>query len=153
MKKICFSLLSVLLFAAVPRAADLSSMGDWSETINATNLIAGAGSDLTSQYESTTGTTTLTISSVPGSWHVKVRRSDATWHLNFTLWVKRTSDGSGSGAISGGTSYVEASSMDTEIFSGSGERSNITLQYKLTGMSKNVSPSNYSASAIFTVVE
>jgi hypothetical protein len=142
----------MLWLTAGGRAADITVAGDWFRTIDKTDLTAGAGSDLASQYESATGVTTVSIANTSGAtWRVTARRSDATWNSNVSLWVKRTSDGSGSGSISGGTTYVQLSALDTEVFSGTGDRSNVTLQFKLTGMSKSVAPGTYSTTVIYTV--
>lgn len=145
--------LSLLLSLAIAApGADVSSVGNWTETIDASDLIAGAGSNVTSQYESVTGSTTLDIvNTAGGSWRIVARRSDGTWHGNLTLFVRRTSDGSGSGSVLSGASYVQLSTLDTEIFTGTGDRTNIAVQLKLTGMSKDVSPNTYSSGIIFTV--
>ena len=141
------------MLAVVTLGADVSSSGNWTEMIDASDLVAGAGSDVTSQYESGSGAATLTISNTAGaSWRILARRSDSTWHGDFVLAVRRTSDGSGSGAVIGGSSYTQLSTLDTEIFSGSGDRSNIAVQYKLTGMSKIVSPNLYSSGITFVLL-
>lgn len=145
------------LLATKSEAIDLSAAGGWGETIDASDLVAGAGTNLVDTYESFTDATYLTISDCiddSDSWRVDARRvGEDGWYSDFTLYVKRTSDGSGNGSISGELSYVEITSTDTQIFSGTGDRSNITIQYKLTGMSINVSPSNYNTMVLFTVVD
>lgn len=143
--------LTLALAIATP-GADVSSVGNWTEIIDANDLIAGAGSNVTSQYESVTGSTTLDIvNTTGGSWRIAARRSDGTWHGNFTLSVRRTSDGNGSGSILGGASYVQISTLDTDIFTGTGDRTSIAVQFKLTGMSKDISPNTYSSGIIFTI--
>lgn len=141
----------LLLFAlcGTSQAADLTSSGDWVETITAANLVSGAGSDLQAQFESISGVSTLTISIAPGAWSLRVRVSGG--HGDVTVHVKRTSAGSGSGSISGGTAYLALTGSDTELFSGSEDRSSVSLQFKLTGLSQNVSPATYLSSIIFTV--
>lgn len=125
--------------------------GNWSETIDASDLQAGAGSDLKSTYESAADAGLLTISDTAGgAWRVDVRRSDTTWHTNFTLSVKRTGDGSGGGSISGGTEYQAISTTNVEFFSGAGDRG-ILLQLKLDGMSLGIPPGAYSTTIIYTV--
>jgi hypothetical protein len=126
-------------------------MGDWTETLTASHLAAGAGSDLSNQLESIAGVTTLTISDAPGDWKIRARRSSSRWNDNFALFVKRTSAGSGSGSISGAESYVEITGNDVEILAGSEDRSSISLQFKLTGLASNVAAATYLSSIIFTV--
>ena len=70
-----------------------------------------------------------------------------------TLYVKRTGDGSGSGAVHGGSSYVVVETSDTDFFEGSGDRTDITVQYKVSGISINVPPGTYSTVITFTVVD
>ena len=151
MKPILWKTLFVLALSGASQSADLTSGGDWVASVTAANLVSGAGSDLQAQFESVSGVTTLTITNVSGAWSLRARRSGSQWHGDVTAYVKRTSDGSGSGSISGGTAYVALASTDTEIFSGSGARGSISLQFKLTGLSKTVSPATYLSSIIFTV--
>lgn len=152
MRTTCWRAALALLFvAASAAAADLTSLGDWTETLTAADLVGGAGTDLPNQLESVAGVTTLTISNAPGAWTVRVRRGSGHWNNDFALFVKRTSAGSGSGTISGGESFVEITGTDSEIFSGSEARSGVSLQFKLTGLARNVSAATYSSSLIFTV--
>ena len=152
-----FLLVPILLFLTRAEAIDLSATGGWSETVDETDLVSGAGSDLVDTYESTTDATTMTIYNCTGdtdNWRLDVRRIDeGGWHQDFTLYVKRTSDGNGNGSISGGLSYIEITTTDTQLFSGAGDRSNISIQYKLTGMSINVLPDTYSKTITFTVAD
>jgi hypothetical protein len=157
MGRALFLLFSLWLFLAKVEAIDLSATGGWNETVNELDLISGAGSNLVDTYESTTEATNITISNCTDdsdNWRVDVRRVDeGGWHGDFTLYVKRTSEGAGSGSISGELFYIEITFTDTPFFSGSGDRSNINIRYQLTGMSIDVSPNNYHTTVIFTVVD
>lgn len=138
------------------RAIDITVSGDWSRTITASDLQAGAGSDLASTYESASNQASITISGTGGNtdaWRVDVRRTDTTWHANFTLSVKRTADGSGGGGISGGTAYQAITTTDASFFSGTGDRTGVTAQLKLEGMSVQVPPATYSTTITYTVVD
>jgi hypothetical protein len=152
-----FFLVPFLLSLTRAEAIDLSATGGWSETVDETDLVSGAGSDLVDTYESATDATTMTISNCTGdtdNWRLDVRRIDeGGWHGDFTLFVKRTSDGEGNGSISGGLSYIEITTTDAQLFSGAGDRSNISIQYKLTGMSITVLPDTYSKTVVFTVAD
>ena len=146
-----------LLLLTKAEAIDLSTTGGWTETINEFDLVSGAGSDLIDTYESATDATSMTISNCTGdtdNWQLNVRRiDDGGWHGDFTLFVKRTSNGVGNGSVSGGLSYIEITTTGTQLFSGAGDRSNILIQYKLTGMSINVLPATYTETITFTVVD
>ena len=151
-------LILISLFPALARveAIDISATGGWIETIDASDLISGAGSDLIDAYESISDATSIDISNTANkndNWRVDVRRSDGTWHGDFTIYARRTSDGNGQGSVSGGLSYTVITTTDTQFFSGAGNLANIDVQYQLTGMSVSVSPTIYSTSVVFTVVD
>ncbi|TET45598.1 hypothetical protein E3J62_07380 [candidate division TA06 bacterium] len=138
--------------------ADISitASGDWTRTIDANDLQSGAGSDLTSTYESATDQVTIDISGTLGdldNWRVDVARIDFAWHSDLHQYIKRTSDGTGGGSISGGTSYQEVINTWQTFFSGSGDRSNIAVQLKLTGVSIQIPVNNYSAMIFFMVID
>ena len=151
-----FSVL-LLSFVSTAEAIDISATGGWGETIDQADLVSGAGSDLIDTYESTTGATSIDISNTldeNDNWRVDVRRVDAGgWHGDFTLYAKRTSNGNGPGIVSGGLSYMEITTTDSELFSGAGNLNTIDVQYELAGMSIGVLPDNYSTTVIFTVVD
>jgi hypothetical protein len=67
------------------------------------------------------------------------------------LFVRRASAGNGAGSIAGGEAFVEVGDTDVELFSGSGDRSNISLQLRAQGLIRTVPPGNYSSSLVFTV--
>lgn len=155
----------LLLLSAIPiflslfagaEATVISASGGWSETIDEFDLVSGAGSDLKPTYESAANATILSISGCADNndtWRVDVKRVDNAWHGDFTLYVRRTSEGAGGGSISGGDSYIEVKTVDGEFFYGAGDRSDINVQYKLSGMSVRVPPGIYSSTIIYTVVD
>jgi hypothetical protein len=151
MKSSLPKLFALLALPALAHGADLTSSGDWVESITAANLVAGAGSDLQPQFESFPGITTLAISTAPGAWTLRARLGGSGGHSDVTVYVKRTSGGSGSGSISGGTAYLALTGSDAELFSGTADRGSISLQFKLTGLSRKVAPATYLSSVIFTV--
>jgi hypothetical protein len=135
---------------------DLSLVGAWSEPIGASDLVSGAGSDLADAYESTVDEVVITIATTTGAgdnWRVDVRKSDTNWPSSFKLWVQRTSDGTGPGSITGGTTYQQVTGSDASFFSGAGDRSNVDVRVKLTGASVSELPDTYVASLIYTVVD
>lgn len=151
--------LALLLACATPRvgrALDVSVSGAWSEAIDAADLQAGAGSNLIDTHASSAGIVTVAIAATvdaADTWRVEVRRTDTTWDAGVALWVHRTSDGTGPGSISGGGSYVEVGTTDAALFTGAGDRSSISLQFRITGMSVGVSPDAYLSTVTFTVVD
>lgn len=146
----------VMLLACVQaQAVDVNAIGGWTETIDATDLVGGAGTNLIDTYESPTASTVLEVDDAPPSnrWYVVVRSSDINWHGDFTLYVKRTSDGTGPGDITDGTAYIAIETVDSAFFSGTENRSNINVQYRLTGMSVSIPPGIYSTTVTYTVTE
>jgi hypothetical protein len=132
-------------------AQDISAVGGWTETIDSADLASGPGSDLANTYESVSGASTLAVT-YSGSWKVDISKTDTWWSPDLSLYVIRTSDGSGSGSVSGGLSYLEVSTVETEFITGTEDRTGLDVKYRLTGMSVGISPSTYSTSVTFTVL-
>jgi len=136
--------------------ADITATGNWSGTIDSSHLTGGAGTDLISIHTSGSEQVSITISNTAGDWdfwRVDVRKSDTNWHADLALSVRRTSPGSGTGSISGGTDYVAAGDLDTAFFNGRGDRTDVYVKLQLSGVSVQVVPDTYSASIVFTVVD
>jgi len=157
MKNTVQHILTLLLFLLISSygicwAVNITITGSWAETIDASDLQAGAGSDLIDTYESASNTVAIDIIT-PTNWRVDVKKSDTNWHANFQLYVRRTSDGSGSGSISGGTSYQEITDTDQSFFNGTLDRSNITGQLELTGVSVQIPVDTYTTTVYYTVVD
>ncbi len=149
-----FFILLLLFFPHSAYGIAITAAGSWTETINSSDLASGAGSNLSNNYESSSNATTLEIENCSGdgdNWRVYVRRSNVNWHNDLHIYVQRKTDGDGGGSISGGDSYHVITDSDTQFFSGAGNRSNIKLQYKLSGMSISVPPNAYSATITYTV--
>ena len=124
--------------------------------MTSSDLAGGAGSDLVPSKESSAGQATLDISATASSedqWRVDVSRSDSVWPSGLDLDVRRSSNGSGAGSISGGTSYLSIGSSPATFFSGSGDRTSIGLQLRLTGLSVSIGPDTYSTTVTYTVVD
>lgn len=151
-------LISLVGFIAISgqraRAAiNLTVTGSWNLNITAGDLISGAGSDLKSTYESDKRAITIDITRSEKNWQVDVCKSDTNWPNNFHLYVKRTSNGSGSGNISGGTTYQEVTDTDKYFFSGEKKCRRINIQLKLSGVSIAIPPNSYITTIIYTVTE
>lgn len=151
--KLLFNIIAIsgLQLIAGIAFADLSASGNWMENVTAAHLVSGAGSDLTHEFESASGSTTLAIFNLPagGAWRLFARKADSSWSDDLLIYVRRASGGSGT--ISGGESYIQITNADTEIFSGTGDQSSIAIQTKLSGMSKTISPNTYNTAVIFTL--
>ena len=150
---------TVVLVAVISVPADAISIvvtGVWAEIVDKTDLQGEPGSSLHSTYESAADEVVIDITGTSGSsdnWRVDVRRSDTKWHEDLVLWVRRTGDGNGDGAISDGTIYQQVTTTDTELFSGSGDRTTIDIQEKLTGVSTQMLADDYATTLTYTVVD
>jgi hypothetical protein len=149
-------ILGVLVANGAAAAISVNAVGSWSRTVAASDLVAGAGSDLHSSYESAAAQVSLHISGATDkddAWRVDVSKTNGTWSGAFHLFVRRTGNGDGAGSISGGATYQEIGSMATAFFSGAGDRTSIPLQLELSGMSVQASPNTYSTTVTYTVVD
>ena len=135
------------------QAIDITVTGDWLLTIDASDLQAGAGSDLEPNYTSASDAVQIDISNTAGNWRVEVKRIDSNWHGDFQLSVKRTSDGTGSGTISGGTTAVTVTQTDQEFFTGSSDRSDVHVELTLENVSVKIPPDTYTTTVYYTVVD
>ena len=151
----------VLLLAAalipaegVWAAVSIRVSGSWFETVDETDLVGGAGSELKSTFESAADQVSITLLGAgQGGWRVDVRKVDTDWHSDLGLYVRRTSDGSGSGQIAGGTSYQQVTDTYQEFFRGSSNRRDVGVQLMLDGVSADLPGGNYLTTVYYTVVE
>ena len=145
----------IIFFADKTEAIDITAVGSWSLSITSSDLVAGAGSDLKSDYESALDAVSISISATAGasdSWRIDVKKVDANWHGDFILYIKRTSNGTG-GSISEGTAYQEVTNNSTSFFSGSDEVSGVKAQLKLSGASIQIPIDTYTTTVYYTVVD
>jgi hypothetical protein len=145
----------IIFFAGKTEAIDITAVGSWSLSIDSADLVAGAGSDLKSDYESVADAVSISISATAGasdSWRVDVKKVDTDWQGNLILYIKRTSDGTG-GSVSGGTAYQEVTDVDTSFFSGSDDVSGVKAQLKLSGVSIQVPIDTYTTTVYYTIVD
>ncbi len=138
------------------RAMDIALTGGWSVAIGPADLASGAGSDLRGHVDSTATEVLLDISLTTGNadaWRVDVRRIDSLWDAGLHLWVRRAGEGSGTGTILDGLGWVEIGVTNTPFFEGSGDRDDVPVQLRLTGLALGVSPEAYLASLQYTIVD
>jgi len=78
---------------------------------------------------------------------------NTSWQSEVILSVQRKGDGSGAGSISNGTSYTTVGTSDVYFFEGTGDKTDIPVQYEISGMSISMPPGTYSTTLTFTVVD
>lgn len=142
----------LLSFISSARASDISAAGVWSPSLTASDLAAGAGSDLRSPIESGSGQVALTISNTAGaSWTVTVRNDGVLWPAGVHISVRVASVGSGTGSVSGAGAYLMLGGAAQTLLSGTGDRSGVQLQFKLDGVSVRNSFGNYSTNIVYSL--
>jgi len=141
----------LLSFCGITLAITIGVSGNWSKTIDSSDLQSGAGSDLNDTYTSSTDTVTVDISGTVGDWQLDVKKIDSNWDAGLVLYVKRTTDGTGFGSISQGTTYQQVTDIDQNFFNGTDDRSNIKVQLQLTGVSIQIQPDIYTTAVYYTV--
>jgi hypothetical protein len=147
--------LGILLLAGVAvraSALDIAAQNAWSFSLGRGALAAGAGSNIAQPVDSGSMLLTIDVTNSGGAaWVVKARRSDLQWASGAGLSVRRVSDGSGTGSITGGNAYVGVNGSDQTVFSGSGDRTGIRVQLRLDGASIAIAPGNYGTTVVYTV--
>jgi hypothetical protein len=128
--------------------------GSWSEIVNS---VPYAGNDFQNTYESATDQVTIDVLGTAGvsdQWQIVVKKSNVDWHNDLHFFVKRTSDGAGAGSISDGMAdYVEINDINQYFFSGSGNRRDINIQLKLSGVSVRMPFGRYSIRILYSLFD
>lgn len=151
-----FFIIIALFFLNITVAQRLKSSGNWNESFGATE-IENAGYDYDSYYESKSNQTKLTITPIPNSWYNKyympftvfVYKEDQNWNENLNLEVKVSSTDHGN---SSGTQYQSITNYSTQFFDTVGRRTNIPIQYRISGLSVTIPAETYSVEIVYTVL-
>lgn len=144
--------IAVLGFTSTALASDVSAVGSWSASLTSSDLAAGAGSDLRSPVESGASQVALGISNTAGgAWTVTVSTDASLWPSGATLSVRVVSTGNGPGTASSGGTYLILGGAGQTLLSGTGDRSNVQLQFRLNGVSVRNSIGTYSTSILYSV--
>lgn len=148
-------LISCFLLFNFAEPANISISGNWSRIIDASDLQSGPGSDFNPAIESATDQIVMGITGAGGrSWRVDVSRIDTNWHANFVLSIRRTNGGTGGpGSVSGGLTYLEILPTNQTFVTGQSNRTGITFQERLEGLSVSIPPGTYTTTVRFTVTE
>ena len=128
----------------------------WDKTLSASDIYQ-AGYDYNSFYESSTNETKITISPIPNSsynrkymnFKVFVHKEDYNWHNDLSLELKVSSTSHGN---STGTQYQELTNYPSLFFETIGKKTNIPIQYKISGLSVTIPADTYYVEIIYTVL-
>lgn len=155
---ILIAALGIAGIAAAPKVRITVSQQNtaWSDVdVGPTDIIGGPGGDFAAEYESVVDFKLLDIKNANGNWRIDIRKTDAVWDSNVTLYVRRSSDGTGGTTITGGTAYQAVTNTDATFFSGSGDWSNIGVQFKVSGAyaSAGVDIGTYTTTLTYTITD
>jgi hypothetical protein len=150
--------LGIVLLAAGPAVAviNITVTGSWNQSIDKNNLTGGVGTNLTNTFTSAQNTNLITITGATSkrdNWQINIKRINTTWVGSLLVFAQRTSNGTGTGTISGGQAYIQVTTTDTTFFTGAGNRNGIQIQLQLTGASLTVPPNQYSTTIQYTVID
>ena len=148
-------LLAAFVAWNLAQAATITITGSWSRVIGAGDLTGGPGSNLTATYTSATNQVLMGVTGAGNrNWRVDVRRIDTIWHADFVLSIRRTNNGTaGPGTVTGGTNYLQITATSQTFVTGRRNRTGITLQERLNGVSVSIPATAYTTTILFTVVE
>jgi hypothetical protein len=156
MKNLIFICILVISNCLYSQKDKLTVSGNWSKTFSASD-ISDAGNDYPNSFISSTNQSLITVS--PGgnstnyiNINVLVHREDIAWDNGLNLKIKRSTIGNGS--ISGGLTFQTINTTDSNLFSCTGNHTNVPLQYEITGISVllPVPVEPYSTTVVFTLM-
>jgi hypothetical protein len=128
--------------------------GTWSVSSLSSN-VTSAGTNYTHTEESGASHTLLKVTALL-LYSVSVHQSVASnWDSELLLSVKRTGNGTGSGTIANGTTYIQLTTSPQTFFTGSLglglSRDNIPVQYKIAGLSVMLPVKTYTTTVQYTI--
>ena len=126
--------------------------GKWTIKLDETDLVGGAGTDFVSPLESAADKVDIDITNPAGNWRMYIRRVDSVWNPNIRIYARRTTDGTGTGTISGGTNYQEITTSDVSFFSGTLDRTSIKVQL-MVDFSVAVGINDFTTAITYTVTD
>jgi hypothetical protein len=126
--------------------------GRWTIDLDDTSLSGGAGTDFASPVESAADLVDVDVSNPQNAWRIDIRRTDSVWHANLRIYARRTTDGTGSGTVSGGTTYQEITTVDQPFITGTLGRSNMKVQLAVD-VEVSVGIDNFSTTIYYTATD
>ena len=141
-----------LAMNAGANAAGLTLIGNWFTSIGSGDLVMGPGTDFRPTFESGATGATMGITNTNGApWILYVRRETSTLPPAVSIAVRRTSNGTGNGSISGGTDYLVVTDDEQILFQGVGDRNGIGQQLRLAGISIKQGAGAHSCNLIYRI--
>lgn len=149
-------LLAAALAAKGGLSAEVRVMGLCAGTVGPKGLLASWRTKDTASYRSARDQVLMTVcntASPQSAWRIDIKRDDLNWPKGVKLRVRRTGEGMGGGLIAGGRSYREIGPSYRTLCTGTGDRTNIPLQFELTGVSLEIPVGTHATTITYTVIE
>ncbi|MBN2542783.1 hypothetical protein JXI42_07925 [bacterium] len=153
---VCFVLISILFFSTSAYAEiKLTVSGNVNLALDKKDIAKNTTNVFEVTHPAIIDAVALNVSDShqDSKWTVKVKLADSDWASDFEVFIKRTSDGNGAGSIEGEREYQLITDSYEELFQGEGDRSNVTVQFKLAGASENLPAGQYSLPFKFEIVQ
>ena len=147
---ILFSLSLSILYTAPKPKVSIRVGGRWTLNLDENDLTGGPGTDFPDTWESASDLIDIDITKTDNTWEVEISKSDATWPSQVNIYARRTTDGTGDGTITGGTTYQEITDIDEPFFSGTDDRTNVKVQIKLEGVTVGMNLDDYDTTISYT---
>ncbi len=147
-----------ILFFGFSMGQSITVSSGWSASVLASTYTE-AGSNYTATVSSATSQSLVSISGFPinSSYTVRIHKTDIDWNASLLLAARRRTTGTGgsTGTILGTTSYITLSSTLQTLYYGnvgnSTGRSNVGVQYRISGRSVLLPAKPYQTTVVYTV--
>ncbi|MBN1697940.1 MAG: hypothetical protein JW881_10540 [Spirochaetales bacterium] len=142
--------LGELLICEAKTNIKLGNTATWTVTIDTVT----AGTDVTDSYYTTDTQYYFSMINPKNNYRIDMERTTGSWNANLSICVMRTTDGSGSGTISGGTSYIEITDSVATFFTGSDARNDVYIKYRIDGVTvPDLAATTYTSTITYTGVD
>lgn len=137
----------------------VSASGNWN-TVLPVASVTEAGNDFYPTYTSALDQVLLSFDRTQGAapfrYRIDIRKNDIDWHPSLQLYARRSGDGNaqqGNSTITGGNAFQLLTNTNQLFFTGSRGRTNVPVQFQLTGVSVLIPAKTHITTVIYTITE
>lgn len=148
--------MAAALVAKSGPSAEVHVTGLCAGNVGPDGLLASWRTRETATYRSARDQVLMTVcntASPQSAWRIDIKRDDLNWPRGVKLRVRRTGEGMGGGLIAGGRGYREIGPSYQALCTGTGDRTNIPLQFELTGVSLDIPVGTHATTITYTIIE
>jgi hypothetical protein len=146
-----------LLWAQPNLSVSPKASGGWNFILGKDNIPGGPGGNVTGDYESPADIESLTIGGCSGAadaWRIDIKKTDTLWDGDLVISARVRNTGTGDGTVSASGTYQVLTDTSTPFFSGKGNRADITVQLKVSGISvSRIQAGRYLADLLYTLTD